>query len=221
MDANDFMSGLGLQTRQKLELELSIRRYQNGNVVVAQHDATDDLYVVLEGNAQAKLYSSNGKVVSYREMTKGAIFGEMSAIDQAPRSADVIAQGNLVVGKMTGPQYRAFIEANPEFMWALFRYLSLRTREMTDRIFEFSTLLVRHRLIRELLRLARVENTDFRTGCLTPMPTHFELAARISTHREAITRELSDLSKRGLVRKTADGLIIPDIEALAALADTD
>ena len=51
--------------------------------------------------------------------------------------------------------FRGFVSNNPGFAWALLEHLSGGMRAMTDRVYEFSTLVVRKRLIRELLRRAQ------------------------------------------------------------------
>ena len=49
------------------------------------------------------------------------------------------------------------------------------------------------------------------------MPTHVQIANRINTHREAVTRELNELTRLGLIEKDKRTLTVPDLEALAEL----
>jgi CRP-like cAMP-binding protein len=101
--------------------------------------------------------------------------------------------------------------------WALLQHLSGLLRRMTDRVFEFSTLVVRERVICELLR--RADEMGQSEGGMTviPIPRHFELAATISTHREAVSREMSLLAKKGLIKRRGDNLLLRDRAALEAL----
>ena len=89
---------------------------------------------------------------------------------------------------------------------------------MTDRVYEFSTLLVRDRLIRELLRLAGDPQPSSNEAAITPAPTHVELAAKISTHREAVSRAMSALAKEKLITKRSGTLVLRDLSALRELA---
>ena len=58
----------------------------------------------------------------------------------------------------------------------------------------------------------------FRKGArLDPAPTHAEIASRVSTHREAVTRELNRLSKVGLITREGAALIVHDLDSLAAM----
>ena len=52
------------------------------------------------------------------------------------------------------------------------------------------------------------------TATISPAPKHIELASRISTHREAITRELTQLASSGLINKGKNWLRINDVVKL-------
>jgi CRP/FNR family transcriptional regulator, cyclic AMP receptor protein len=108
---------------------------------------------------------------------------------------------------------------HPTFAWMLLEHLSAQLRRMTERVFEYSTLVVRKRLIVELLH--RAEKAALVDGevSISPAPTHSELAATMSTHREAVSREMSDLAKRGLIEKRGSRLLLHDVSALRALVD--
>ena len=91
-------------------------------------------------------------------------------------------------------------------------------RRMTERIYEFSTLVMRKRLVRELLRLAEPDGSVAARASIRPaQPDFSDLAARISTHREAVSREMSALAKLKLIEKRKGLLVLPDIGRLEAL----
>ena len=52
------------------------------------------------------------------------------------------------------------------------------------------------------------------------VPTHADIASRISTHREAVTRELKNLEKLGVINWRPGNYVVHDITALEALAQT-
>jgi CRP/FNR family transcriptional regulator, cyclic AMP receptor protein len=86
---------------------------------------------------------------------------------------------------------------------ATLRRLTRIIRSHQQRVVEFSTLPVRSRIHAELLRLARLSppGPDRTSAVVSPAPTHAEIASRISTHREAVTRELNELARAKLVEK--------------------
>ena len=97
------------------------------------------------------------------------------------------------------------------------RQLATHVRRLTTRVFEFSTMAVRQRLRAELLRQAMPGAGD--SAAIDPVPTHAELASRISTHREAVSREMAWLEGRGLVAKKGKALVIPDVARIRALIE--
>ena len=70
-----------------------------------------------------------------------------------------------------------------------------RTRTVTRRVYEFSTLHVDNRIQAEVLRLATLAGRVGKGARIAPAPTHVEIASRVSTHREAVTRELNRLAR--------------------------
>jgi hypothetical protein len=94
---------------------------------------------------------------------------------------------------------------HPSVMLAVLHHLTARIRELTERVFEFSTLAVRNRVHAELVRLAR-EHGGGKQAVIRPAPTHSEMASRISTHREAVTRELSRLHELGIIAREGRAL---------------
>jgi predicted transcriptional regulator len=52
---------------------------------------------------------------------------------------------------------------------------------------------------------------------IAPAPTHPEIAARVSTHREAVTRELTRLARIGLIEREKNALVVTDLERLAEM----
>ncbi|MEL7154455.1 MAG: Crp/Fnr family transcriptional regulator, partial [Pseudomonadota bacterium] len=219
MTPKEFLDGLGVEDRERLRGRMVESRHNRDDVVISQNDATLDVFFVLEGTARAQGLSEEGRLVTYREIPEGAIFGELSAIDALPRSADVVATGPLTVGRLTQSEFRSVVDTDNAFRWALLSYMTEQSRIMTARIFEFSTMVVRERLIGELVRMADgLPDINGRVE-IKPAPTHADLASRIATHREAVSREMSALTKDGIIGKGHKTLIVNNVAELQALRD--
>ena len=74
------------------------------------------------------------------------------------------------------------------------------------------------RVCHELLRLAREQMLNDNAARLRPAPKHADVASRINTHREAVSRLFSKLTKLGVVQRGRGELVIRDVQALAAYA---
>lgn len=213
-----FLSRLGEADRAAVAQRWSERSYRHNELIVAHGDSGRDVFFLLEGRARVTLFSEDGREIAYRDIEPGEIFGELAGIDGRARSASVVALAAARVSRLPGSAFREMVKDHPNFAWILLEHLSAQLRRMTERVYEFSTLVVRKRLILELLRWADEIGPVNGQVAISPAPTHFELAAKISTHREAVSREMSALAKRGLIEKRGNRLMLCDLVALEALA---
>ncbi|WP_421696458.1 Crp/Fnr family transcriptional regulator [Aestuariivirga sp.] len=197
----------------------AVREYGDGELVIGHQDTTFDVFFLLSGKLQVNLYSADGQRVGFHEILAGVMFGEISALDGLPRSASVEASGRCRIAMLPRQRFLRMIEESPSFAMAVSQQLASNVRRLTTRVFEFSTMAVRHRLRAELLRLAERGTAAGDGAVIDPMPTHAELASRISTHREAVSREMAWLDSNGVVAKKGRSLLIPRPDRLRALLE--
>lgn len=211
--------GLTAQHLERLAQQCRWQRYAPGEQIVAQGAHDRHAYFLVQGKVRASAVSVHGRQVTYRDLGPGQVFGELAALDGRPRSAEVVAVDASQVAVMTAAAFRAMLLEYPTACDRLMERMAHTIREMTDRVFALSTLGVQNRLHAELLRLARDAGIQGNQAVLDPAPKHSEMASQISTYREQITRELSNLSKRGLIRKQGRALLVADIAKLQQLVD--
>ena len=195
----------------------SWRRYEQGEPIVDYLDASDDVFFLTSGEVQVTIYSLAGKAVSFRNLKAGDIFGEYAAIDGDARSASVEARSSCLIASMPAKEFRKLLKTEPMVAQAVLRDLVRIVRNLTKRVYEFSTLAVNNRIQAELLRLASFAPREGKGARLDPAPTHAEIASRVSTHREAVTRELNRLSRIGLIERENGTLVVRDLDGLAAM----
>jgi CRP-like cAMP-binding protein len=221
--ANSSLAGVAILARlspealDSIERRCAFRRYKPGESIVDYLDQTDEVFFVLSGEVRVTIYSLAGKAVSFRELGPGEVFGEYPAIDRGPRSASVEAHTPCLVATLPGAAFRELIETEPVVALAMLPQLVTKIRALTTRVYEFSTLAVSNRIQAELLRLASLGAKEGKGARIVPAPTHTEIAARVSTHREAVTRELASLSRLGLVEREKNALLVTDLRHLAEM----
>jgi CRP-like cAMP-binding protein len=206
---------LPAETIRRIDQNCAWRHYAPGEPILDYLDTSDDVFFLTLGEVRVTIYSSHGRAVSFRELSAGEIFGEFPAIDGGARSASVEARTNCVVASMAGSVFRGLLAQEPGLAYALLPRLVRTIRALTVRVYEFSTLAVNNRIQAELLRLAKTGPRDGNTARIVPAPTHVEIASRISTHREAVTRELNRLSRLGLIERHGGTLLVNDVDRLA------
>jgi CRP/FNR family transcriptional regulator, cyclic AMP receptor protein len=202
---------------ETLAAQLRWKRYAAHQQIIGHMEDSTDVFLVIEGSVRVIVYSASGKEVTFRDIPAGEYFGELAAIDGLPRSATVIALADSLLAVMSAETFWSILRRYPDFAAALVKRLAGSIRGLTARVFEFSTLAVRNRVQAELLRLAREHMVDDRSAVIRPAPTHAEIASRISTHREAVTRELNRLSHQGLVARQSGALVVRDVKQLSRL----
>ena len=121
------------------------------------------------------------------------------------------------VASLAAVQFEELLLREPRVAVATLKHVAAEVRRLSERVVEFSTLVVQNRIQAELLRLAADAAKDRAGALLSPAPSLADIAERISTHREAVSRELSRLGSMGLLRREGANLRIVDVERLAKL----
>jgi CRP-like cAMP-binding protein len=194
-----------------------LQHYSEGELVIGHTDTSFDVLLVVAGAVRVSLYSADGQRVGFLDLPKGMMLGEIAAIDGLPRSASVEAIEASIIAKLPRKRFLTLMEEHPRFALAVARQLAGHVRRLTTRVFEFSTMAVRQRLRAELLRLAAPGPGD--SAAIAHLPTHAELASRISTHREAVSREMAWLDGHGYTEKQGRSLTIPSLSRFRGLLE--
>jgi CRP/FNR family transcriptional regulator, cyclic AMP receptor protein len=206
--------GISPESLKKIERNAKRLSFTKGQEIIARSEELNDVYILISGLARVLVFSAHGKAVGFRRINPGDLFGEFSAIDGDRRSASVEAVTPCAVLSMSSAFFRELMEEDPAFMSAVLNHLVGLLRSLTSRIVEFSTLAVKNRIHSELLRMARHTPGDNGDYLISPAPTHTEIAGRISTHREAVSREISRLKQLGIIERRGRVLVVKDIERL-------
>jgi CRP/FNR family cyclic AMP-dependent transcriptional regulator len=196
------------------------RRFEAGQAVITHSSRSRDLYIVVAGRVRITIYTASGRQVTFRDLAEGETVGAIAAVDGGPRSVDVMALTEVLVAVMTPADLNALLRENPLVAERFTLHLVQLIRRLTETVIELSTLGVVNRIHADLLRIARDAGPGTASSCvLSPAPRHADIAARVSTTREQVTREMSALAKRGLLMKHPEGLLISDVNALERMVE--
>ena len=193
------------------------QEYDAGEQILSYHAPSTEVFFLAAGKVRVMIYSAEGKAVVFTDLKSSAMFGEIAAIDRGARSAGVEAVEPCTVASLTANQFENLLLREPAVAIATIRHVTSEVRRLSQRVLEFSTLVVQNRIHAELLRLAADVAQQHGQALLSPAPSLSDIANRISTHREAVSRELSRLSSIGLLRREGSDLRITDIARLEKL----
>lgn len=201
----------------RIEALAKWRSHSAGSEIVSYLDRSNDVHFLTAGKARAIIYSAEGHSILFKDLCPGEEFGEVAAIDRGPRSASVEALEDCTTASLPADVFKQLMLDYPPIALAVLRSLTAQIRRLSERVHEFSTLSVQSRIRAELLRLATLVGISQNNAILSPAPSLSELASRVSTHREAVSRELSRLRTMKITARTRSALHIVDVARLEQL----
>jgi CRP-like cAMP-binding protein len=204
---------------RRLDTQCIWRRASRNEWIIDYEDPSTDVYFVLSGTVQVKLRSVSGREALLREINAGEFFGELAAIDGRPRSSGIVATTEVTVARMPASVFRNALHSYSDVGDQVLQLLAGQVRALANRVNEFTTLDVRYRIYAELLRLSRPEAGKADSAVVSPPPVHAEIAARVSTRRESVARELKALERAGLIERRRGALVLTDTLALRKLIE--
>ena len=173
------------------------RAYRMGTLLINEGDRGSSLFVVLIGRLKVFSINGDGHEITYGVLEPGDIFGEMS-LDGGPRSASVMALEPCECAVLSRAVVNRYVRANPEFALELIKVVIHRARTAT----RVARGLALDSAYRRIVTFLETEAKPATPGALPSIRhyTHLEIASRIGTSRETVTRLLKELSQLGCIR---------------------
>lgn len=212
-DAFPLLSGLAPDLQSRIVSQCRGLAVPAGREIIGAGDASGDVFLLAAGTVRVSVHSAAGQLVSFRDAGPGEVLGEVSALDGGQRTASVTAVTDCRLLRLGHAPFLALLAAEPAFALAVMRHLAGLVRDLSARLQSVTTDRADQRVRMELLRMS-LASAD---AVLDPAPTHAEIAARIGTQREAVSRELARLAGLGLVRRQGRRLAVTDLDALRRL----
>jgi len=112
--------------------------YAAGQVLFSQGDPSDAAYVILEGSANVVIDTPTGSL-KVAELGRNAIVGEMGVISDAPRSATVVANKDLVALRVGKDVFLGMIKEFPQVSIGIMRELARRLERTDAKLADLAT----------------------------------------------------------------------------------
>lgn len=205
------LASLSPEDIRVLDSRCAWQKARAGEWVIDYQSNGTDVFFVLSGHARVVIGSS-GREIILHDVYDGEYFGELSALDGNPRSAGILAITDTVVARMSSTVFRELIHFHSDACDQIIASLVAKIRALDVRTTEQAHFDVRERLCADLLRLSRATG-DGRV-VVSPPPTHAELAARIGTHREAVTKLLNAFEREGVISRGRGAIALIDADRL-------
>jgi CRP/FNR family cyclic AMP-dependent transcriptional regulator len=160
-------------------------------VIMSQGDDTDSLYIIASGRIKVGISDEEGKEVILSMLGPGQFFGEMSLVDDHPRSANIETMEASEFVVINKDDFKRFLSQNFDMALAFMKELVRRLREADKKIESLALMDVYGRVARVLLDMAE-ETVDGKL-IIKRRLTKQDIARMIGASREMVSRVMKDL----------------------------
>jgi len=191
-----------------------------GDIVFAEGEQGDSLYIVLTGKVKIARHAPDGRENMLAIMGPSDMFGELSIFDPGPRTATAIAVTDARLARLSHSALRPWTSERPKIAEQLLRVLARRLRRTNDALSDMIFTDVPGRVAKNLLQMANRFGTREPDGSLrvTHDLTQEELAQLVGASRETVNKALADFATRGWIRLEGKSVVILDDQRLARRA---
>lgn len=172
-----------------------------GAVLWPRGDEGEAASLLTSGRAVELAYGREGASLVLHALGPGEFFGDLAGSGSDHSGAQVEALGEGAALHFAASVMVRLMESYPAVALAMARHLSARIAAMRQRMVETALLSATGRIAAELLRLAKAGG-----GTIRPIPVFSELALQVQSTRETVSRTVSTLEKRGVLRRVDGGL---------------
>lgn len=202
LKSNELFSNLG-DAELRIVAELTrIRTIPRNTLLINEGDVPDSMYLIKEGKVDVMVTNENGEQFVLSTLKQGDNFGELSLLDDHPRSASVITLEKSVFIMLHKADFLRLIEHNHLIAKGVISYLCQRIRFVTSIAQSMALLDVYGRLCKLIHDLSK-QNEDGKWIIESPL-TKQAMALRIGCSREHVSRIFGGLVKGGYLIEEKD-----------------
>lgn len=195
------------------------RAFRTGQALCHERQVADRVLVLRSGRVKITVSSAAGREVVLAFRGPGELVGELSALDDQPRSATVVALEPVQALAVAHDAFRAFLAEHPAASLALLRMLARRLRDADAKRLESAAASTLERVASRLLELCDRFGEPDGDGIAITLPiSQPELAGWAGASLESVGRALQTMRGLGWIETRRRGLRIIDVEALRRAA---
>lgn len=166
--------------------------FRKNTLLMSEGEPGQSMYVILSGAVKVYVADENGAELTLFLEGPGSYLGEISLLDDSPRSASAITIEKTEVMAISKDVFLECIKQNPEISFQIVRSMTSRLRWATDMVRSLALKNVYQRLALKLIELSVEEDGQ---QVLPRKLSHQELASMIGSSREMVGKILAELSK--------------------------
>jgi CRP-like cAMP-binding protein len=207
------------EVQEQLEAAAALRRFNAGQVVYLEGEPAESIFIVESGWVKATRMSHDGREQALLFLRTGEMFGDVAVFSHASYPGTVTALEDASLWVIPAATILQLTEQHPDMAMAVIRHLGDRVLYYVDMIDDLSLCSVEARLARTLLKHARVSEGRLMVPRET-WTTFDEMAVRLGTVRDVLSRSLKTLEAEGLLEVKRREIILLDPKGLAARGES-
>jgi CRP/FNR family transcriptional regulator len=214
------LAGLSTAELQLLAALTTRKRFSAGELLFTEGETCAGLHIVSSGKVRIFKTSASGREQVLAVEGQGGSVAELPVFDGGPYPASVVAIEETEMAFISRRNFQAFCIQHPEVALKVLSVVGTRLRHLVGIIEELSFTTIRQRLVSALLKIAEAEGKKTARGIEFLLPSsHQELANRLGTVRELVSRNLMRLQAEGLLEVEARQIVVKDLLGLTAIRD--
>ncbi|MCX6466803.1 MAG: Crp/Fnr family transcriptional regulator [Pseudonocardiales bacterium] len=214
-ESEEFLARLAPDARAELADRGRRRRWPAGASLFLEGERSSTVVIVVSGRVKVFSLTEQGEEVLLAVRGPGALLGELSAVDGAPRGASVAALEPVEALVVTVPVFVEFLRAHADAAMVLLRLVTSRLRDADRKRVEFGAFDIPARVAGRLVELAeRFGEPDGAGVRIAVALSQDELAGWVGASREAVAKALRVLRDRGLLTTGRRTMTVLDLDGL-------
>lgn len=195
------------------------RRFRRGTYICHQGDPSPEIYFLVEGRIEISSFSTTGSRILHATVDPPQFLGELGVLGNLPRSADLLALDDSDVWSAPGDEFISFVTSQPTAAHQLLSALARQIQEHQAFADDLLYLDLKGRVAKRLLQMGTPSLEDLPApGTGVKALTHADLASLCGGSRENVTRVITDLQRRGLVKREGQRYVLKKPQQLAKIA---
>ncbi|MCP5040294.1 MAG: Crp/Fnr family transcriptional regulator [bacterium] len=203
------------QDLEALALRLIERKFPKDAIIVDEGLSGDYMYVIRSGRVKVTKASDDGREKIMNLFSAGDFFGEMSLLDNQPRSASVTTLEPTLLLALSRRDFMELLQKSSTLALSVIQELTRRLRDTSEQASSISFQKVQERTRGLFERIARDEGSSDHSR-ITPTLTHQQIADMIGTSRETVTRAVKRLKEDGWLQQQGKRYVIPPNDRFVA-----
>lgn len=213
----DLFAGLPATELDALTRVAVPKRYAPGEHVFLEGELCAGLWVIAEGSVRIVKVTPSGRQIVLAMQSAPTTVAEVPVFDGGPYPATVTAIEPTTALLILTRDFLQICRRNPELALRVLSVFGSRLRHLVNLVERITFGSIRQRLAQELLAYSdAASNSRFMLA-----ETHEELASRLGTVREVVSRNLGRFQSEGMLRVQRKDVEILDRGALLAEANTE